>query len=352
MFSILDQLGVTSPSSRAQKTRQQTIETAFSRVNARNASKDASSTPSLTTATSMTDNSSEAPEESAKPSNNEDRSERSRAGIGSYDNSPTGQYLSAKQNRVTGGSRTVSGETLVDDRSTSQDRLLHQSVQALDQDWNIGSMPGDDLELPTKEPAVKRQGSTRLDILEFASNVVAKTKSALGKRTRETMEAGMEKIQGKKSNKNNNNNRRSSLRSREPAAPSFEGPTAKRARFSESHVNVKSPEQTVRRKMSKKPTKRWLSQGLYVGQDRDFDARLTESQNKKQKKGSTEKGEAQRSSIMPLPMFAGQRALELGQNFRLPFDVFSPLPPGQPKPDEWKKTQKSMHYPGTVYKRC
>ena len=41
-------------------------------------------------------------------------------------------------------------------------------------------------------------------------------------------------------------------------------------------------------------------------------------------------------------MFAGERLLKQGRDFKLPFDIFSPLPAGQPKPDEWKKTNKNV----------
>jgi histone-lysine N-methyltransferase ASH1L len=40
-------------------------------------------------------------------------------------------------------------------------------------------------------------------------------------------------------------------------------------------------------------------------------------------------------------MFAGERLLKMGRDFELPFDIYSPLPPGQPKPNEWRKTNKS-----------
>ena len=34
--------------------------------------------------------------------------------------------------------------------------------------------------------------------------------------------------------------------------------------------------------------------------------------------------------------------MKQGRDFKLPFDVFSPLPAGQPKPDEWKKVNKNL----------
>lgn len=219
---------------------------------------------------------------------------------------------------------------------SAQEQLLQESEQALDRDWILGALPGDGLRLSEKEESgVKRRRSTRLDILDKASELVEKTSSVLGKRGRETVDAGVEKLKTFKGDK------RSSLRPREPETPSFEGPTTKKARFSETPLQEEpfTPPKSER-KVVKQSTKRWLSQGLYVGQDRDFDARLTESKNKAKKESRTEANDRKRA-LLPLPMFAGQRVIENGQIFKLPFDIFNPLPPGQPKPEEWKKTHKS-----------
>jgi histone-lysine N-methyltransferase ASH1L len=86
--------------------------------------------------------------------------------------------------------------------------------------------------------------------------------------------------------------------------------------------------------------KRWLDQGMYTGQERDYNPRLNEANNKIRAARRRAAPEPQRK-FLPLPMFAGERLLKLGRDFKLPFDVFSPLPPGQPKPDEWKKTNRS-----------
>ena len=342
MLSFIQQrLGKTPTQPQTKMTRQESIESAFSRVAARNNSKGPSTTPSLTTATSLTDTSSELTDGSAKADDYKRSSARSRTSIGSYNEN----VLSAKQSRSTrkqgadGGYRTTSGETLVnDDENISRERLLQQSVQALDEDWNIGAMPGDSLRLSTKdEDVTKRRRSTRLDILDRASSMIEKTATVLGKRGRETVEAGREKLQGLKGD-----NKTPSLKPREPEKPSFEGPPRKRARFSEVKVdNKKSAEsEEERRQVTTKPAKPWVAQGLYVGQHRSDDARLTETKNK-EKKTSNNQPEASERAIMPMPMWLGDKIIEMGRDFKLPFDVFSPLPPGQPKPDEWKKTQKS-----------
>ncbi|KAL8890570.1 MAG: hypothetical protein Q9215_002288 [Flavoplaca cf. flavocitrina] len=229
-------------------------------------------------------------------------------------------------------SRAVSGETLVEGRIDSPSNFLQRSTQGLNQAWSLGSLPGDNLNMPVKaEDEVKRRKSTRLSVFEFASSVVEQTKTVLGKRARDTTHAAPMKQEIGQSAVTLN-----------AETPSFEGPVTKRLRLAnelEGSHSV-SPARPVR-KPSIRPVKRWLSQGLYVGQDPDFDPRLTTAKNKL-KKANTKHNVSQRRSVLPMPMFAGQRILETGRDYKLPFDLFSPLPGGQPKPDEWKKTHKNV----------
>ncbi len=341
MLSFIQQrLGKTPTQPQTKMTRQESIESAFSRVAARSNLKDPSTTPSLTTATSLTDTSGELTDGSAKVDDFKRSSVRPRTNIGSYNEN----VLSAKQSRLArkqGADQrnwTDSGETLVDsDDNVLHKSLLQQSVRALDEDWSIGAMPGDKLRLPTKnEDGAKKRRSTRLDILDRASSMIEKTTTVLGKRGRETVEAGMEKIQALRGN-----NKTPSLRPREPETPSSEGPSRKRARFSEAETGNKQSVDSERR-VTRKHTKTWVSQGLYVGQHRSDDARLSGARNKKRKTSNNRPEAGERATItMPMPMWIGEKIIEMGRDFKLPFDVFSPLPPGQPKPDEWKKTQKS-----------
>lgn len=347
MLSFIQQrLGKTPTQSQMKTTRQESIESAFSRVAARNNSTDPSTTPSLTTATSLTDTSSELTDSSAKVDDFKRSSARSRTSIDSYNEN----VLSAKQSRLArrsnqgaiGGNRKVLGESLLGgDGKSSRERFLQESVQVLDEDWAIGAMPGDHLRLSTKdEDSAKRRRSTRLDVLDRASSMIEKTTTVLGKRGRETVEAGMERLQALKGP-----TKTSILRPRETQTPSFEHRSGKRARFSGIELNNEKIAKSAESGegvhiVAKKPSKPWVAQGLYVGQQRMDDARLTETKNREKKisKNLIEVGER---GIMPMPMWLGDKVIEMGRDFKLPFDVFSPLPPGQPKPDEWKKTQKS-----------
>jgi len=309
--------------------------------NTPNISNNNSVAPSLTPATSNTDAASISTDVTPKHEStgrSSDRLRHSRSSIGSYNERVLAGSVKRKSRRKTTDdtNRTVSGETLVEASTSAQEQLIQESEQALDRDWTLGALPGDDLRLSEKEETgVKRRRSTRLDILDKASELVEKTSSVLGKRGRETVDAGVEKLKALQGD------RRTSLRPREPDAPSFEGPMTKKARFSETPLQEEpSTPPKSERKVAKRPTKRWLSQGLYVGQDRDFDARLTESQNKAKKESKTEANDRKRTPL-PLPMFIGQRVIDNGRTFKLSFDIFNPLPPGQPKPEEWKKTHKS-----------
>lgn len=371
-------------------TRQQTIESAFGRVNARNVSKDPSTTPSLTTATSMTDASSELTDSSSKPENETSESTPPRSGVSNF-NENLALGKNARARRKQGQEQATPDEIthIHDDQNDSKERLLQQSVQALDEDWDLGAMPGDELKTARKEErGPVRRKSTRLDILDAATNVIEKTTSVLGKRGRETMEAGTKKIKSMRRGDKNDRAPRELQKlkmdlvdenNKEMVGKVYKVPVVvdpltkkkqrkrfkgyvwsdeegdsedenagskskksetprKRARFSKDDA---SPEAEVKRKPAKKAVKKWVNQGLYVGQDPDFDPKLTDKKNK-EKKASKHQSGIPKESIMPLPIFAGKTKLDIGRDFKLPFDVFSPLPPGQSKPGEWKKTHKSM----------
>ena len=88
-----------------------------------------------------------------------------------------------------------------------------------------------------------------------------------------------------------------------------------------------------------KKEKYWLTHGLYAAENTYRREAVLANPNKKAKNGE-DTSDTERK-LLPLPKHNGARLLETGRDFKLPFDIFSPLPPGQPKPDEWRKTNKS-----------
>ena len=93
----------------------------------------------------------------------------------------------------------------------------------------------------------------------------------------------------------------------------------------------------------KRRVKKYLDKGLYAGQDTPLDMTKGLSVAEKKKFASLPElvPSGHVNKIMPLPMFNGLRTLIAGRDFKLPYHVCNPLPPGQPKPDEWKKMTKS-----------
>jgi len=114
-------------------------------------------------------------------------------------------------------------------------------------------------------------------------------------------------------------------------------------------LDEKEPEQP---KSHVKKQKVYLTKGLYAGQEaRNLDWFKNDSGDSKQKIDDV--ASYPTNSFMPLPMWHGQRLLQVGRHFQLPFDVCSPLPPGQPKPEEWRKTSSSKNcLMGYVFVRC
>jgi palmitoyltransferase ZDHHC9/14/18 len=110
-----------------------------------------------------------------------------------------------------------------------------------------------------------------------------------------------------------------------------------------------SPSETdearVEQAVLKPKAKPWLRQGMYVGQHRDFDPRLSESQNRAKKRAKR----LQDANVLPLPMFAAERMLNedphhVFRDFKLPFDTYNPLP-RKVKVDGWVKLNKSKCLP-------
>ncbi|KAL2161144.1 hypothetical protein VTH06DRAFT_8363 [Thermothelomyces fergusii] len=95
---------------------------------------------------------------------------------------------------------------------------------------------------------------------------------------------------------------------------------------------------------AKKPRqKKWLEKGLYAGQEAPADIfKGLTAQEKKKLASLPELASWSRSNkTFPMPMYNGLRILIHGRDFKLPFDVCNPLPPGQPKPAAYRTMTKN-----------
>ena len=265
---------------------------------------------------------------------------RPRTQIGSY--KETVMPGRAKQrSSAQPANRTISGKTLIDDGPNND--LLQESVDGLDLRWGAQQAPLKDVvarEGLARDDKIERRRSMRISRLVKATESVVQKVSVLGKRGRDAVDAG----KAITVNAANKLQRRASqrLRTKEPqlepvSETKKDGePPAKRSKVAKEAV----AEDGQARSTSRRKTKIWLDHGLYVGQDPGFNPRLTERRNRLNA-AARKNNQARPRSILPLPMFAGARLLERGRDFKLPFDVYSPVPPGQPKPEEWRKKSKS-----------
>ncbi|KYK57036.1 uncharacterized protein DCS_04043 [Drechmeria coniospora] len=115
-----------------------------------------------------------------------------------------------------------------------------------------------------------------------------------------------------------------------PAAPVSE-PEAER-QASEPITNIRT-----------RRVKSYLVKGLYAGQDtpRDVTKGLTVAEKKNLAQLAELAPGPCTNKTMPLPIYTGLRTLIAGRDFKLPYQVCNPMPPGQPKPDEWKKMTRN-----------
>lgn len=222
--------------------------------------------------------------------------------------------------------------------SEDMNTSLHQRTLRKRVEMALGRDEGTAAAEPVPSQIASRKSlrrSGRFSLVGKASDLVERASSILGKRTRSMADKDL--------------SRRASLRprntgtSKDDEAPSAQEPASKKRRVSESDLSklrdqdTSAPEEQAVLASPRPKRKIWLSHGLYTGQE-PSDSPPKQRRSKNSKKTGT--GPMHRT-ILPMPMFKGARLLKNGREYQLPFDIFSPLPPGQPKPNEWRKTNKS-----------
>ena len=129
-------------------------------------------------------------------------------------------------------------------------------------------------------------------------------------------------------------------------------PPRKKVKVDEKAAVVEEKPVTEKQESGAAPAKRprgkkWLEKGLYAGQEAPLDIFKGLTPQEKKKLASLPElmptGKANRT--LPQPMYNGLRILLTGRDFKLPFDVCNPLPPGQPKPAAYRTMTKSEYLP-------
>ncbi|KAF8851108.1 SET domain-containing protein [Acephala macrosclerotiorum] len=265
--------------------------------------------------------------------------------------------------------RTISGDTLVGALASGNSstetvekdakRLVSDGIKALDLQWTVKALPKSKSQIglngtPTKSAKqldLERRRSTRSAAGEKIESFTKKLSGVLGKRRGQNEDtlAGLKKAKRELRNLADTpefakidtqpvvhevwSNGKLVVAEPPRKKKKVEAPAPEKAREDE----VKPVE---KKKAGGKREKLWLKKGLYAGQNTENRDWFQNDSAAKQK-DMENIAPYQPNGFMPLPMWHGQRLLEAGRDFKLPFDVCSPLPPGQPKPDEWRKTSSN-----------
>ena len=242
------------------------------------------------------------------------------------------------------------GHTVAVDTSVgandAETQLLKEAGQLLRSEMCIGALAGQTAKtLEDEKHDTTRRRSTRLRTLDRATELVQTTKNLFGKRERDTcIMTKLEEVDWRSTNGEGSGT------SIGTEVLKSEGPIKKRARlFDKLQESDKLSTPAAEPEISRQSrAKRWLSHGLYIGQDESTGSRVSQKASKLNRP-SNDCSKIKHRKFLPMPMFRGLRMIEMGRDFKLPFDVFSPLPPGQPRPEEWKKTHKSESHVTCLY---
>lgn len=304
-----------------------------------------SNTSSQTPPTSPTDTPRESADRVVLQTPKRRTSERSRPSIQTYNTEIlSGTARRSRKSLITDDGKSAHGSQPKGDVDPSK-QLMLEAERALELECQDSALSGEESSESSSSSLTEvEEGddeeedelgnlprrSARLDTSGTAADAVGISNTAPEKRRWMTIISGLDQEKEEK---------RTNIRARgsEVDSPANENHVPKLARpmkepLAEAVATLSEKEQPISRRPKKKV---WLAQGLYVGQE--VDPRLEKVYGKRSSVHS------QQRNFLPLPMFAGARLLELGRDFKLPYDVFNALPRGQPKPEDWKKTHKSIN---------
>ncbi|KAK0940849.1 hypothetical protein LTR29_007567 [Friedmanniomyces endolithicus] len=308
------------------------------------------------------------------------RPKRARAGPSSYNL----KKLSDAQLPIGGTAASIrnvsglTGRTLVNGEESGEQRqetpLEAKTEKALDREWAI---PAD---VTPKELPARLQRKT--SVKDRVKKAAGKVGTVLGKRTREVMEAGKRKLGRKRRDEHGEDENveaeAEGEEEKEEDVPrwkkkldmgpkglldeldldaepaSLAPPPAKRAKRSGKAALQEMSQAPVasvplaKAATASKHMKKWQKEGMFAGQDADFDPMQPGGQRKLQKKrpGSSMSDETTPAAATPtkrsfvtLPMFS---YLDKTRDFVVPFDVFAPtFKKGDEKPKDWHQVNRN-----------
>ncbi|KAB8290545.1 hypothetical protein EYC80_010970 [Monilinia laxa] len=321
---------------------------------------------------------------SIAPEQADRRSQRARAKVGTYNvkvlsgtavhapkkflkNKGIPENESRRQTISGGELLTALGSTnsSTDSAGKSGQKLVSEGIDALDLSWSVKKPSKSNIENSllkspkntVKEEDFPRRKSLRSTPSEKAEGITKKL-SVLGKRGRQEMEGGPQKA--KRELRNLADTKEFAKIETEPVVlevwsngklvPKESARKKKKAEETQAQAPEPEPTKAPAKKVAQgRKEKTWLTKGLYAGQDPESLDWFKSSGNAR----SAWKLTGKPNKALPLPLWNGQRLLHVGRDFKLPFDICAPLPPGQPKPTEWYKTSHNRFIgeAGTMWKK-
>ena len=160
-----------------------------------------------------------------------------------------------------------------------------------------------------------------------------------GKRTHEAMNAGSKSTDAKLCSQSWGNDLQSLNIFKGKDYSSEEGGDS-------SEEDVREEEEEVEEHLPKRK-KIWAIQGLFVGQEENFDPRRRTKRGRLSGAGALPQ---KSKTLLPLPMSQGQAIMDNRRDFKLPFNIFSPTP-YRVHPPGWKVLSRSMLISDTPSRR-
>lgn len=270
-----------------------------------------------------------------------------------------GDEVADRKRRISSSTTLAAGlegdeETVVTTKTTTTP--VKDTIHASDSQSSRRDTKSPKSKASKKRPEIApRRVATRASGAE--TETLAHKLSSLGKRGRKTFEKGVAKM-SRELRRLQDTNEFSGIDTRpvlyttwangkyvDPSQPE-ERPAKKAKVQDDSPYDVPEMEEeaiTEEPAPKKRCVKKWLDRGLYAGQEASTDLFKGLAAHEKKKLAQLPElaTSGKVNKTLPAPMFLGLRMLIEGRDFKLPYDLCNPLPPGQPKPDEWRKMTKS-----------
>lgn len=245
-------------------------------------------------------------------------------------------------------------------KSTKQDKGDGENEQPSSQTSEVIKIRDSPDIMKVQEEGAERRRSTRLSIvaseLKAAAAKTSTPKREVGKRSHDVMTQG-----SKSANAKMGTTRSWSKKMKLDQLSSTEGESSEEEDDEDTELEEDSSEDgsssseeegeeeegKEEEELARKQKKKWTNQGLYMGQDNDFDPRRRTKRGRLSGAGAIPK---KCRAILPLPMFHGLDLMNHRMDFKLPYNVFCPSP-YKIHPPGWKVLSRSMYMAWNLYAR-